>query len=249
MSAQSTDEDLQFSQFRRAYDADYVTRDGRLVIDDPEMRQRRVKAIGSYANVYRKGCTPPDAVAWGDYDNNKALLAQRVVMTTNSSLSIPNALKRERSDDYYKKAVTIEWPLGPRGETFPIAGNVVPAVVFKGGSNVASAKEFVRFLVAEGWLAHYLDFSAERFLPAMPALLNQPFWLDPTDPHRMASVMQVSARSLAHNYAAASGDWRHQIVNGELVWPTAIHRVAADGVSPAQAVDEAIARIKQILSE
>jgi multiple sugar transport system substrate-binding protein len=249
MSAQSTDEDLQFSQFRRAYDADYVTRDGRLVIDDPEMRQRLVKAIGSYANVYRKGCTPPDAVAWGDYDNNKAFLAQRVVMTTNSSLSIPNALKRERSDDYYKNAVTIEWPLGPHGEAFPIAGNVVPAVVFKGGSNVTTAKEFVRFLVAEGWLAHYLDFSAERFLPAMPALLNQPFWLDPTDPHRMASVMQVGARSLAHNYAAASGDWRHQIVNGELVWPTAIHRVAANGVSPAQAVDEAIARIKQILSE
>jgi hypothetical protein len=29
----------------------------------------------------------------------------------------------------------------------------------------------------------------------------------------------------------------------------AIHRVAAEGVSPEQAVDEAIARIKQILSE
>jgi hypothetical protein len=29
----------------------------------------------------------------------------------------------------------------------------------------------------------------------------------------------------------------------------AIHRVAADGIGPEQAVDEAIARIKQILSE
>jgi multiple sugar transport system substrate-binding protein len=33
------------------------------------------------------------------------------------------------------------------------------------------------------------------------------------------------------------------------VWSKAVHRVAADGVSPEQAVDEAIARIKQILSE
>ena len=33
------------------------------------------------------------------------------------------------------------------------------AVVFKDGRNVDTAKEFVRFLVAEGWLAHYLDFS------------------------------------------------------------------------------------------
>jgi hypothetical protein len=29
----------------------------------------------------------------------------------------------------------------------------------------------------------------------------------------------------------------------------AIHRVVAEGISPEQAVDEAIARIKQILSE
>jgi multiple sugar transport system substrate-binding protein len=33
------------------------------------------------------------------------------------------------------------------------------------------------------------------------------------------------------------------------VWHKAVHRVAADGISPEQAVDEAIARIKQIQSE
>ena len=35
---------LQFFQFVAAYDADYVTRDGRLVIDDPEIRQKLIKA-------------------------------------------------------------------------------------------------------------------------------------------------------------------------------------------------------------
>jgi hypothetical protein len=35
----------------------------------------------------------------------------------------------------------------------------------------------------------------------------------------------------------------------ELTWAKAIHRVAADGISPEQAVDEALVRIKQILSE
>jgi hypothetical protein len=33
------------------------------------------------------------------------------------------------------------------------------------------------------------------------------------------------------------------------VWAKAVHRVAAEGISPEQAVDEASARIKQILSE
>jgi hypothetical protein len=38
-------------------------------------------------------------------------------------------------------------------------------------------------------------------------------------------------------------------ITAENVWGKAIHRVVADGISPEQAVDEAIARIKQILSD
>jgi hypothetical protein len=65
----------------------------------------------------------------------------------------------------------------------------------------------------------------------------------------MAAVMQAEARPLAHDYTVASGDLGHDQVSNERIWPTAIHRVAADGISPEQAVDEAIARIKQILAE
>jgi multiple sugar transport system substrate-binding protein len=111
------------------------------------------------------------------------------------------------------------------------------------------SKEFVRFLVADGWLAHYLDFSAERFLSPMPKLLEQPFWLDPSDPHRMAAAIQFLTRPHSHNHSVASGNPRHMQVDGERVWGNAVHRVAAEGISPEQAVDEAIARIKEILSE
>jgi multiple sugar transport system substrate-binding protein len=143
----------------------------------------------------------------------------------------------------------VEWPLSPSGKAFPIRGGVFAAAVFKDGGHVAAAKEFVRFLVAEGWLAHYLNFSGERILPPMPKLLDSPFWLDPSDPHRMAAAMQASSRPMQHDYATASGNWRHDRVYQERVWPKAIHRIAAEGISPEQAVDEAIAWIKQILSE
>ena len=96
---------------------------------------------------------------------------------------------------------------------------------------------------------HYLNFSAERFLPPISKLLDQPFWLDPGDPHRMAAVMQVASRPLVHNYAVTSGNWRHDLVEQQYLWQKAINRVVADGISPEQAVDEAIARIKEILSE
>ena len=112
-----------------------------------------------------------------------------------------------------------------------------------------TAKEFVRFLVAEGWLAHYLDFAGERFLPPMPKLLEQPFWLDPSDPHRMAAVMQIASRPTHTTTPWSRATGGYDLVWQERVWAKAIHRVAAEGISPEQAVDEAIARIKQILSE
>ena len=123
-------------------------------------------------------------------------------------------------------------------------------MVFKDGGHVATAKEFVRFLVAEGWLAHYLDFAGERFLPPMPKLLEQPFWLDPSDraPHGRGDADRVAARaatSTPWSRATGATTWSGR----SSVWAKAVHRVAAEGISPEQAVDEAIARIKQILAE
>ena len=68
-----------FFQFLAADVPQYVTHDGRLVIDDPEVRRRLIEAIDSYTAFYRKGCTPPDAVNWSTGDrNNEAFLAQTV---------------------------------------------------------------------------------------------------------------------------------------------------------------------------
>ncbi len=69
-------------------------------------------------------------VSWADSDNNKQFHSQAVIMTANTTLSIPNALKRERPDDYYENTATIAWPLGPSGEPFPIIGMVVPGMFF-----------------------------------------------------------------------------------------------------------------------
>ena len=47
----------------------------------------------------------------------------------------------------------------------------------------------------------------------------------------------------------AGGGPGYDRVEQEYVWGSAVHRVAAEGISPEQAVDEAIARVKQILKE
>jgi multiple sugar transport system substrate-binding protein len=251
MSIEALDTFDQFEQFMQAYQANYVTRDGTLIIDDPEIRRRLIRTMDNYTAIYRSGCTPPDSIDWGTSknNNNQAFLAGAVVMTPNASLSIPNALKAERSKDYYENTATIEWPDGADGQPLAITAGFNAAAAFRAGGHGPEAKEFVRFLVEDGWLAHYLDFSGERMVPAMTKLLQQPFWLDPGDRHHMASAIQFLTRPRDYKYWVASGDPRHLLVRRENVWGNAVRRVAADGISPEQAVDEAIARIKQILAE
>jgi multiple sugar transport system substrate-binding protein len=89
MSVEAGDTGTEFVQFVQAYEADWVTRDGRLVIAQPDVRRRLIEAIDGYTAIFRKGCTPPDAVSWANIDNNHQFLAQAVVMTPNDTLSIP----------------------------------------------------------------------------------------------------------------------------------------------------------------
>jgi multiple sugar transport system substrate-binding protein len=235
----------QVLQFELAHDAPWFTPEGRLQVDNPAVRTGMVEALTEYTAIWGKGCTPPDATKWTTTDNNKAFLAQSVVMTANATLGIPAALRTERPDDY-RNAVTIEWPDGANGRPLVLYGFISRAVVFKAGRNPALAGDFVRFLAEEGWLAHWLTFAGDRYLPPMRKLVEQPFWLDPADPHRMRSAMQI----LTHPHQLARGEeWQSHRIWDENVWGKAVRRVAADGLNPEQAVDEAIARIKQILAQ
>ena len=211
---------------------------GPSLLRDPAARAALVKGLAGYTALWRKGCTPPDAIDWTNPGNNEAFLAQRVVMTVNPTLSIPSALRATRPDDYYRNAITIGWPKdafgrpehiddgdyrsGADGRPLAIMTRSSAAVVFKAGGHVAAAKEFVHFLVGEGWLAHWLDFAGDRFLPPMPALLEQPFWLDPGDPHRMTSAMQFLARrprlrlrGRLRRVAAPSGEGGARLAEGD----------------------------------
>ena len=93
-------------------------------------------------------------------------------MTPNATLSIPNALKTTRLLQQCRNDRLGRRRLPPaachRDRRRQRCG-------LQDGNAVATAKEFVRFLVGEGWLAHYLDFAGERSLPPMPKLLDAHF--------------------------------------------------------------------------
>jgi multiple sugar transport system substrate-binding protein len=246
MSADASDTVTGLDQFRDAYGFRYLSPDGELLLDDPAIRDNVVEVLADYTAVWSKGCTPPDSAEWTNIDNNKNFHDQRVAMTINSTLSISNALRAKRPDDYYENTVTIQWPNGPDGKPFPIEIGFIRAVVFKDAKNVEGAKDFLRYLLSEGRLGAYLEASLGRGLPTMPALLDAPFWQDPKDPHRTAAASQLR-QPVAPSYPNLNPKYGQ--VDEEAVWEEAVHRIVADGLTPEQAADEAIARVKQIMAK
>ena len=129
-------------------------------------------------------------------NNNEAFLARAVVMTANTTLSIPAALRGGPTTTTGTR----------RRSTGRMASTASPSPSrpascgrgLQGRRKLALAQDFVRFLAEEGWLAHWLDFSGDRFQPPMRKLVEQPFWLDPSDPHRMRSAIQFLTRP--HTY-------------------------------------------------
>jgi multiple sugar transport system substrate-binding protein len=250
MSADASDTTTGLEQFLWAHTPDWPPPAGWSLVDAPAAQTVFVRQLAAYTSIYKKGCTPPDAVSWTNVDNNKAFLEQRVVMVPNPSLSIPGALRVTRPEDYRKHAVTLEWPTNAFGRPLVLIGGTSAAVVFRAGGHTALAKEFVRFLVADGWLAHWLDFSGDRLLPPMRSLIDQPFWLDPKDPHRQRAAVQILTQP--HNLGWWGIPKEHERLFSTATPPifeTAVHRVVVDGLTPEQAADEAIARLKQIMSE
>jgi multiple sugar transport system substrate-binding protein len=155
MSLSATvDTKFELMQFQLAYHASWLSRDRRVQVDDPMIRAGMVRAMGAYTEIGRKGCTPPDSVNWTNIDNNKAFLAQTVMMTPNATLSIPAALRTARPDDYSQNTATLDWPQAANGEPLVLEGRVDRAVVFKDGGHGATAREFVRSL-ADWGLAHW----------------------------------------------------------------------------------------------
>ena len=126
----------------------------------------------------------------------------------------------------------------------------IRGVVFKAGGNPALAEDFVRFLAEEGWLAHWLDFTGDRFLPPMRKLVDAAVLARPERPapHARGHAGPDPAQLIEHGGAGTTNGARAGS-GGKTSGARRCTASSTEGITPEQAVDEAIARIKQILSQ
>jgi multiple sugar transport system substrate-binding protein len=254
MGVDSSDSFYSFLTFMDAYNVKLVNDSGKLLVDDPAVKQGLVNALTDYTNVYAKGCTPPSSTSWKDPDNNVAFHNKTTVMTHNATISIAakwlddmnNAeLKPEQraiaKKNYTELIATAGFPNKPDGSKMIYRAAVKTGVIFKDAKNKDAAKKFVAFFLDEANLTPYVEGSLGRWFPVTKNAQQSNFWK--SDPHRLAVYNQFMSGTTPFEFTK---NYKFTVLNNENVWAKAMNRVINEKVPVDKAVDEMIARIKAV---
>lgn len=254
MGVDSSDSFYSFLTFMDAYNVKLVNDAGKLLVDDPAVRQGLINALTDYTAVYTKGCTPPSSTNWKDPDNNVAFHNKTTVLTHNATISIAakwlddsnnaSLTEEQRANakkNYTERIATAGFPNKPDGSKMVYRAAVKTGVIFKAAKNKESAKKFVAFMLDDANLTPYVEGSLGRWFPVTKAAQQSAFWKQ--DPHRTAVYNQFMAGTTPFEFTK---NYKFTVLNNENVWAKAINRILSEKVPVDKATDEMIARIKTV---
>jgi multiple sugar transport system substrate-binding protein len=226
---------------------DFVTPDGKLHSDDPQVREAAVKSLTYVTTAYKQGYVPPGVLSWNDADDNNAFHAKEIIMDFDGTISTEVAMYHDKQA-YYHDVVTMGLPQSNDGKPVPAQLGVGGGFIPKGAKNVAAAKEFLKYVIQPQVMNNYLKQGLGRWLPAIPSLVkSDPFWLDPKDPHRPVYVREgVLGPTIPYYYVFNPGIG---VSNAEQIWGLAEADILRNGLTPKAAADKAFTRIEGILAK
>src|ERR1700757_3521823 len=236
-----------FNQFLIAYGGEgIVSKDGKLHLDDPKVREATIKALTYPATAYKDGFVPPGAINWNDADDNNAFHAKQIVMDLDGTISTEVAVLSQGKKDDYDDIVTMGLALSNDGKPVPAQADNATALIPNGAKNVDVAKDFLKYFIQPKVNNEWLKTGLGRNIPCMPSVVkNDPWWF--ADPHRDAYVKQgVLGPTLpalwAYNPAYAQ-------VQNEHVWSVGWVDIMKEGMAPPAAAEKAFQRIEEIFAK
>ena len=254
LGVDSSDSFYSFLTFMDAYNVKLVNDSGKLLVDDPTVRQGLINALTDYTAVYSKGCSPPSSTSWKDPDNNVAFHNKTTVMTHNATISIAakwlddmnnaaltDAQRATAKKNYTELIATSGFPNKPDGSKMIYRAAIKTGVIFKDAKNKVAAKQFVSFMLDEANLTPYVEGSLGRWFPVTKVAQQSPFWK--SDPHRLAVYNQFMSGTTTFEFTK---NYKFTVLNNENVWAKAMNRVLNEKVPVDKAVDEMIERIKTV---
>jgi multiple sugar transport system substrate-binding protein len=226
--------------------ADIVTEDGKIHTEDPRVREAAIRSVTWLTDAYKEGYVPPEALSWNDADDNNAFHEKLIVMDFDGSLSTELAMIKDRKA-YLQDMKTLGLPLGNDGKPMPAQIGTGGLFIPKGAKNAEIAKELMRFFLRPEVMNATLKGGLGRIVPAIPQIVkDDPWWLDPSDPHRPPYVQESVLGPTVAQYNGFNPAWGQ--VNAEQLWGQAHADVIKNGMTPAAAVDKAFRRMEAIFA-
>jgi multiple sugar transport system substrate-binding protein len=224
-----------------------VTPDGKLHTDDPQVREAAIKAVTYMTTAYREGYVPLEALTWNDADDNNAFHEKLILMDYDGTLSTELAMYHQK-EQYYHQMVTLPLPHGNDGKPVPAMVGAGGGFIPKGAKNIDVAKDLMVYMMQPQVMDAMLKQGLGRWLPSIASLAtSDPWWLDPSDPHRPPYVREGVLGPTIAAYNAFNPAWGE--VSAEQLWGIAHADVIKNGMTPSAAVDKAFKRTEAIFSK
>jgi multiple sugar transport system substrate-binding protein len=236
-----------FNYFLIAYGGQgIVTKDGKLHLDDPKVREAAVKALTYCSTAYKDGFVPPGAVNWNDADDNNAFHARQIVMDLDGTISTEVAVLSQGKKSDYDDILTMGLPLSNDGKPVPSKVTNPSSLIPKGAKNVAVAKDFLKYSIQPKVANERLKTGLGRSIPAMPSIVkSDPWWS--ADPHRAAYVQQGLLGPTLPEFWALNPAYAQ--VQNEHAWSTAWIDIMKNGMAPEAAAEKAFKRVEEIFAK
>src|SRR6202035_3379370 len=236
-----------FNYFLIAYGGqDIVTKDGKLHLDDPKVKEAAIKALTYPTTAYTDGFVPPGAINWNDADDNNAFHAKQIVMDLDGTISTEVAVLSQGKKDDYDDIVTMGLALSNDGKPVPSQTNSATALIPKGAKNVEVAKEFLKYFIQPKVNNEWLKTGLGRNIPCMPSVVkNDPWWF--ADPHRDAYVKQGVLGPTLPAFWAFNPAYAQ--LQNEHVWSVGWVDIMKEGMTPQAAAEKAFKRIEDIFAK
>jgi multiple sugar transport system substrate-binding protein len=247
VTTNGNDPNFVFNYFLIAYGGqDIVTKDGKLHLDDPKVREAAIKALTYPATAYKEGFVPPGAINWNDADDNNAFHAKQIVMDLDGTLSTEVAVLSQGKKDEYDDIVTMGLALSNDGKPVPSQAASPCSLIPKGAKNVAVAKDFIKYLIQPKVVNERLKTGLGRSIPAMPSIVKgDPWWS--ADPHRAAYVQQGLLGPTVPQFWAFNPAYAQ--VQNEHAWSAGWIDIMTGGMTPQAAAEKAFKRVEEIFAK
>jgi multiple sugar transport system substrate-binding protein len=246
LNTTGNDCNLLFDYFLIAYGGQgIVSKDGKLHLDDPAVREAAIKALTYPTTAYKDGFVPPGAINWNDADDNNAFHAKQIVMDLDGTISTEVAIFKNQQD--YNDIVTMGLPLSNDGKPVPSQAINACGLIPKGAKNVEVAKDFLKYFIQPKVNAEWLKTGLGRNLPAMPSIVkDDPWWLD-QDQHRVAYLTQGLLGPTVPTFWTFNPAYAQ--IQNEHVWPTGWSDIMTGGMTPQAAAEKAFKRVEEIFAK